>query len=929
MKRWVPNLKSKFNPIKVIYSHFIAIVLLLIMCSTIWFILSTHGNLKSSQLDAQDFEEMSEFTAHMLRLADQNTYYQSVLRRLNSSFKWEKDIEDISSPALHNEIELFLFDAKGKRLPWPDKDVTKIRASENYVGLLKKLIKEPHIALTRTELSMANIFSGNSNTIYQLTQLPETIINFQGIGLNKHGIFFSTKFHDGSKGNLLAWIDSEKIDIHKLANHAISFMEERISKDYQFFKLDLNHKNKGALSKQKCTDNEFALLTSNTLNSNIVHKNKLYAIADTTEGIRLVCTRQKRSPPAYLDFFTSLLYSLIPGYFLFIIWQLVFKVNFNLSITTEFVSIILILTVLGALIFLSSGALYINEKEKSLTENYKQKAIQILEKTDKNFIFSYNNLEKNYRKTVENLAKPNADIKSILNPIIPTKPDDPLTFASYINKNNRFEFITSINKTEKNKYFSILNAINAELLNLYNANKNNKKSSQPKSLESLTITSRKIITLLMDRAKFQYTVFDIEEKLTFVDLITDENDLAVATFFALHEPKKLQLRYLTETATNILKNTGLQLVAFPKNHIEKSAYFPKYSLSLAEPLWKLQDLINQTKINSYKTGTIENENTLVVGIPGHNLKDYNLFLLIPTSKITQTANENNNLYYIAYASTILFLLIMSYLIIKAIINPIHQLSINIKTAKQADHRQLNLTHKPHQRLEGASLTLINFVKNIIEFNSFKNAKKYLMPSQGIENENIKITANQVASNEAIEIYEHNFLDNNNAYAFIVRIKEQDVEGMLISSIIQTAINIILEKQNVLSPCQCIKELLTYMQINHRKVLNADISMIYIDVNENMAHYSSNRKQNLITYNGHETNHMTEKTEEIENISMEIDSLKSITMISSEKHNHEAINKIVSKIKSNEEINPVKLINKIENHKETLSIIHIELKNKNE
>jgi hypothetical protein len=934
MQSSLPKLNLSFNAAKTLRDTAIITILLAIMCAALWFVLTTHQNLKITQQNSQTFDEMSEFTAHMLRLADHKTYYQSILRRLNASFRWEKDIHDVRNPGLSDEIEVYLFDAQGKRLPWPTAEISKVKASENYLKLLNKLSDNPDIHLSRTELSLAYLFSGNSNTVYPLTQQPETICNFQGIGLKKHGIFFKTNFSDGTTGNLIAWIDSNKIDKHRLADSAVNFMQNRAGKEYAFSRLDLNNKNHA--EKQGYTTEELNLLLAANPASNFSFQNKLYAIADTTEGIRLVCSRVAPPPPPYLTLFRNILYSLVPAYILLIIWKLTFKVSFNLNIATQFSLIILVLATLGILILLSSGALYVKEKEKSLTEDYKLKATHILEKIDKNFIFSYYELQKKYRQITKELSVPNAKPKHLLSSIAPSKHNDHLTFAGYINKYNEFEFLASTNKTDNNKYIVLFNSINGQLLDLYNSERategDDKRKRRQRSLDSLS--TAQLSSMLFNRSQFQYTIFDTEEKLSFLDLIVDDKNLAVATFFAIHEPRKLQLKYLTDSAINILKNTGLQLIAFPKNYVEKSAYFPKYSLSRAEPLWKLNDLINQTRISNHRMGVVDKEKTLAVGIPGHHLKDYNLFLLIPTRKITQGANNSNKLYYMAYASTILFLIILSYIIIKATLKPIQSLAANLKSSEREGSKSHGLSRfqfTKGQRLEGASSALMDFVARTMEFQDPRNMEYFLNPKSEISTPELEMCGRQVANNPlSKETFYYNSLENGIAYAFIVHANSSDIENTLLCGIAQTALKVMLESQTILSPGRCIKELLSYLKINHRTTFDGQVSMLYVNLKDKMGYYAATHELSLITYDGKILDHISKVSKNLENLEIDLKNINSIMMMSPMLTKAENIENLVIQLFSNEDKSKLigEFLGATLKKEETGTIIHLEMKKKN-
>ena len=130
-------------------NSFYVISLLALLLITIWFILSAYQRIHTEEQNAADLDEMSEFTAHMSRLSEPQTFYQSLLRRLNDSFLWESDINLITPKAVADEIEFCLFDASGTRIDWPKGKTTKKRASESYLKIIKKLTHKPDLVLSK------------------------------------------------------------------------------------------------------------------------------------------------------------------------------------------------------------------------------------------------------------------------------------------------------------------------------------------------------------------------------------------------------------------------------------------------------------------------------------------------------------------------------------------------------------------------------------------------------------------------------------------------------------------------------------------------------------------------------------------------------------------------------------------------------------
>lgn len=843
----VSKLNNKADKLydKIAGNSFYIFSLVTLLLITIWFILSTYQRIRTEEQNAADFDEMSEFTAHMARLAEPNTFYQTLLRRLNDSFLWESDINNIKPPSVNDEIEFCLFDSSGTRIDWPKGKTTKKRASESYLKIIKKLSHKPDLVLSKEELSIAGLFSGNSHTVYSLAQTPETLVSFQGIGLKKFGAFFETKFSDGKTGNFIAWVNTEQINNHKLADMALEFLNSKTDKNFTFCHIDLNDSLKNKCSPgKKLSKKGLKILSTPNLTSTFSIKNELFSVSDTMEGIRLVCSRVMRPPPNYVIRFFDILKCILPTIFLLVIWKNLFKVKFIVSATVHFLILVFFASGLGAIIFIAGSGIYKAEKQRSLVEDHKLKAIQILEKADKNFNFSYHDLQKQYRHMVKSLSKPNAQINEILSPLISARADENIAFAGYINSDNKYEFMAPALKspqsgTAENKYFGLLLSISEQLLELYNSSRVNKSEAVLGKESFKAVSGKPVGGILFNRSNFQYVLFDTEETLSFIDLIIDENNIAKGCLFVIHEPRKLQLRYLELTGQTIERNTGFQLVAFPKNHIEKTAYFPRYSFILEEPLWKLHDLINQTKMSSFKSGLFGTKRVLVAGMPGHNLKDFNLFLLMPSDKIAQKPTFFDKYYFAAIAITMIFICIVTISLIKTLFYPLKKLAESIETiksGKRSNSEIIAFTEK--NKLESISTGLADFVLKTTEFTEAEVIKKHLLPTTPIANSFTDLDGFQIAKgNQEQEIYNYKAVDENTSYAFLIRSKQKDLESSLILSISKMAIKLIFEDLNVYSAYHCIKDLVEYFRINLRKSFNADILMMHIKHDDNKFFFS--------------------------------------------------------------------------------------------
>lgn len=820
--------------------------LLILPLITAWLTCSSiQENLEKDQ-QQQSLDEMAEMTAHMARLANPETYFQETLRRLSDSFRWASETNDISRISTPEILELYLFDEAGSRLPWPAGETGKKKVSEDYLRILRALRRSPGIQLSKRDQAIAATFSGNCITASSLARSPETLVNFQGIGLRKFGAWFETRLPGGKEGYLVAWLNPDKIDRYHLAEQAISKIHRLAGDEYTFAWIDLNN-----IARNSCTGHHrfqevgMRLLSTEGLKSGFRIAGELFSINDTPEGIRLICGRHTPPPPPVLENFYNLLRSIFPVIMLFLIWKTVFRVRFDLSAGLQFLMIFGFTALTGIAILLAGSMAYQYEKQNSLVADNKQRAVEILEKIDRNFSASYGDLLHQYRHLNALLSSPGADPAKILAPLAIAQTEENLAFAGYTDRSGNFIFkapatrIDSSSDTIESKYANLIGGIAGQAIRTFNSSRmpGNVYSADPIGMRSLS--SRPVEGLLANRSTLQNITFEGDETLTFLDLTIDATDTASGCLFIVHEPRKMQLRYLGVTGQSIARSTGFDLAAFPKRHIEKSAYFPRFSYTAELPLWKLQDLVNQTQVSSFKQGRIDGKEVLVAAIAGHNLKNYNLFLIMPFNSIRVEARRLSNIFIAATVLSLLFIAVLSIMLVKSLINPVSMLATNA-TALQNPHGEAveTLIFSEANELESISTGLTDLILKVREFNEGRSVKRHLLPPEPLNCNGVTMDGFQVTHcRDEKEIYHFASLDSNLTLAFLMRTDLTGIEASLTLSMARMAVRLISEELNVHSAFHCLKDLEEYFRINLRRKLGGDLIALLINHEEKRLYYS--------------------------------------------------------------------------------------------
>ncbi|MGM0600189.1 MAG: hypothetical protein ACQETH_10285 [Candidatus Rifleibacteriota bacterium] len=773
-------------------------------------------------------EEMAEITAHLTRLATPKTFFENRLRRLANDFRWAEEVNDVVFKGYKEATDLYLFNSEGKRIPWQGGTIGKRRISEKFLKILITLNKNPLESISNLDQTIAASFSGNSATIYSLSKTPGSLLNFQGLGLRKFGSWFKLILPNNKTGYLLAFVDPENISKHHLAERAIRKIQNFAGDTFRFAWLDVNNPIYNSCTRNLKVSNEGEeLLSLNGLKSRFSFENQLIALNDTEEGIRLVCFRNIPRPPEILEKYFSLLGILIPVFILFFIWKTVFNVRLDLSVGIQFSLIFGYTALTGILILLAGIAAFQNKKQASIIAEKKQEAIKILEKTDRDFIASYGDLLRQYRHLSHLLSLRDSKPEKILKPLQRGHKEGSIAFAGFTDQNGNYVFRAPRHTREsqitalEGKYSNLINSVSLQIIQTFNSTRQAGKTQQQDVIGVSNISARPVESLLYNRSTLQNITFDGDETITFMDLAINASDTAKGCLFIIHEPQKLQISYLNSAGNKINRATGFTLAAFPKSAAIKSHFFPRYSMSRELPLWKLQDLVNQTQVSSFKIGRINKKEVLVAATPGSNLRNYNLFLIMPLGAIKNEANQLTILFIAATILAIIFIAVLSGMLVRSLITPISNLA-QCAGALSGSAQQQKLVVPEGNELESISTGLADLIIKVREFNEGRSIKKHLLPPVALKNGNLICDGFQISkSADEKEIYHFSNMDKENSLVFFMRTNQTGIEGSLNLSMARMAIRLISEELNVNTSYNILKTLEEYFRINLRRQLGGD------------------------------------------------------------------------------------------------------------
>ena len=859
-KSW--SKKSILNLTRKFFSKLgILLILLVLPALTIWTSLFfiQRNLLRDSRIKA--LNEMAEMTANMLRKAEPETFYQESLRDLCEKFKWvNNDISEVQRIGNKDILELALFDENGERLKWPvGENITKIKPSQSYLAALRRFAENPGTTPTHAERSVAIGYSGNEVTLSSLSSSPNTLVNFQGIGLRKMGGWYKIQIGNeetaisntasdpsnkvtGKTAYLIAWLNLEKLDKFSLAEQTIKYMQSKTSPEYTFSYIDLksNKVNKSSFGRQFKPE-VIDILVSKSLKSGFIFQNELFSINDTQEGIRLICSRPSPKPLPLLKDFNNILSVFIPFVILLFIWKFIFNIKYNISIKYQAAFIFGYAAFIGFISILIATIAYQYEKQITLTQKYKTEAFDILEKIDQQYSEAFDDLLFQYRHFNEELCKKEKSPAEILSPLLKAQKEEIISYSVYIDKNGEIKFqaplASEIGQTISiaSRYYKIVNNVAIQSLNTYNSSRSDEITDKD-SVTINNITKNAVEKLLSGRSKFIATKLDNEDTLAFMDFTVNNQNIAEGCLLIVHEPRKLEMNYLQETGINVRKTKDFKLIAFPKSVSDPKLYYPEYNYLFEEPIWKLNDMVNQTQLPSIKTGYVKGQSVIVAALPANQMKNYNLFLSIPIEKIEDKVFSLSKLMTIGTAFSLILIIIITIIIAKSLTEPAKILKNNANIIKDSISEQNNMIKlSGNNQIENISCGITDLVLRTQGFEDYNNLFVNMFPSNPYSDTNYEINSIDMTSNN-YEVTISSLLEDDNIFLSYIRAKDKNLYSSISLAMSNCAMNIFTEKIGMKSPFACIKNLDEYFRINYKREIEESIVASFVDTKQHTLFY---------------------------------------------------------------------------------------------
>ncbi|MBQ2593978.1 MAG: hypothetical protein II567_11955, partial [Candidatus Riflebacteria bacterium] len=440
-------------------------------------------------------------------------------------------------------------------------------------------------------------------------------------------------------------------------------------------------------------------------------------------------------------------------------------------------------------------------------------------------------------------------------PLIKANQEEIIAYAVYVDQYGKILFhvpeITSEQGSNiAKRYGNLVDRVAIQGLRTFNSSRSKIESQkEPPSIQVLTTTA--VEGLLSGRSKFIETKLDNEETLAFMDFVVNEEDFATGCLLIIHEPQKLERHYLNETGNNLNSTKDYELIAFPKTSSNQKSYYPRFSYYYEEPLWKLNDMVNQTQLPSFKSGKINEKEVLVAAIPANQMKNYNLFLSMPVELMGDKTISLSNVLLIGSICSLFFIIVISVILSFSINGPMNILKKNVQSIEnKQDEIQQTINYSESSELESISTGITNLIIKTKEFYTKSNIVNELLPFKTFNDSCYKIDVfNNSELNSNTLYYSSTLPDQDILSIFAIKNgNNKGLESSLPLVMAGTVLKTIIEQTGQHSPSLLLSNLEEYFRVNHKVNLSFDAVVVFLNTKTGILNYSGYGDFNLIKYN---------------------------------------------------------------------------------
>jgi len=793
-----------------------------------WFVWHILGVLETKETELghrNASEELQEIAAHLARLAHPETAYRDFAERAARVVAWNGNLQALVAKWPADSVKLYLFDRNGKRVTRPGCMTGMAVASERVFGLIRRAANEGRFTLTAPEKRQVESFIGSHQMIPSLASRPNHLHDFAIIGISRYAGWYQVRGRSGGiAGHLLVVVEQRKIEPAMLAMRACATIGRLSGNAFVFGWLNQARRGASGLSDGSPLPASFAAWLSQIPAKPIVWgKQRLVALSDTADGIRLFGMRRKPVMSDFIPGLRSFLVVLLLELGLVTIWWRIFGGDILVPLRLQLLGWFGLSAIAGLAALIGFAQVYRDASQDSLIRTNRDAAVRLLQKTDGNFGPAFAPLAREYLQAARDLEGNPQNTASLAAKLAPMAKARQFAAAFLFGPMDSPRYkISATPDTEIGNFADeqpqFIQSLAQQAMDRFNAITDDPGDTSTSGARNMlnVLLARPVDRLIQQRGTLQSLTLNGVNATVFLELIGSSDGVATACMIVLHDTPALEARYLVNTSSSLARHMQHRLIALPKRTAGKLSAVPARGLRREPDLERLQELLDLTGATQHRLGRINGERTLITAVPGRVMPDYHLFLLTPFQPIDdQVRAVSIRITLLAVAGTG-FSLFLAWMFGGSLLGPLRTLTAGIDrlVGMQLDDPVTVNTGDELQQI-GAGITGI--MEDLQERALAKTVQEQLLSGKPLAGPGWHAQGwSRSASDIGGEIFDMIQLNDGRVAVMVGDVAAHGISAALVMAMAKTAVRLFLDEPDA-TPTVVLSELDRYFRLHARRL----------------------------------------------------------------------------------------------------------------
>ena len=686
-------------------------------------------------------EAANSYSKRMEKVLGRVSVKADKIQNFNSSFKALSQIKFCSSvfykrlqqiiEGKEHALEVYLFNEKKKCitvpfLPKPAKFV----ANKFLKAVFSKKIR-------KSDKKWIKSFSGYGNTHKLLRSLKNCLISFKGSEGRTHVGLFVCRSANKLAGYALVFLKAREISSDELLDEVIAAENVKNLKEYKIGWWDPVKPDQLNPKIEKWDADLLATLQQLPIGIKRFKCKELNAVKSiNNDGATIFCVARHKvtkSPILTKIEFSLKLLAVIVS-LIFLLFFVGFK-PFKLGLRLKIIMLFAFGAGVSIAVLISTGLIDRDNLEAVLLEEYRNKNIEMLLRTDEGLLKEYSQLDKAYHEHISNFSKTNfTEFKSSvkkLNKLFENFPGyiDNLFVAG---KEGEICFRKEIKPAgyKVNEIYS--QGILETCMGKFGNSSSSSRSQHAKIINS---SGRMFYRELILRYAGNVTNLSVIDNFipVYIDLISDSADKIMALICAFHSSSGIQRSYLYKISKCLEKEVSAEdprLVAIPIKEGADWPAFPKRRTAKVEILKELAETALSTGIPVHRVGVIQGKKYLFSGIKGSNIDGYALIAAQPYVPIKNKISKINRKIVFLSVAILGTGLLLGWITSTLLLVPLKKVNKGLFALNQGNFRH-RIKSNELEEFSRMSQTFNKTLEGLLELQVAKGIQELLWPEKSI------------------------------------------------------------------------------------------------------------------------------------------------------------------------------------------------------